>query len=130
MKGRASERAEENPGAALRQGRSVGQDARQPIRKPPHLPSEPARLLDVEAGTETVEDRARPDQVGHGALGGRLHEKVVLVCVRPDQQGAEKAEDEDGGSAVGAVGRERREVDEDLQTLPGGHAVTLAQWRP
>jgi hypothetical protein len=53
-----------------------------------------------------------------GGLGFGLHEEVDLRRIGPDEELAEKVEDEETRAAVPAVRREGSEVDEDPQAPP------------
>jgi hypothetical protein len=117
-----AEGAEEHVGAEPPEGGAVGRGQleerlEKAVEAAPRS-EDLARLLDVEAGPEAVEDGAVRNEGGDGGLGRGLHEEMDLVRRGLAEEGAEEVEDEEARAAVPAVRREGSEVDEDPQASP------------
>jgi hypothetical protein len=119
---RGAERAEEHVCAEPPERRAVGrgqvEERLEEAVETPARAQDLARLLDVEAGPETVKERATRDEGGDGGCSLGLHEKVNFVRVGSVEERAEKVEDEEARAAVPAVRRKGSEVDEDPQAPP------------
>jgi len=119
---RGAERAEEDVGAEPPQGRAVGsgqleERLEEAVEAAPRA-EDLARLLDVEAGAEAVEEGPTGDERRDDCLGRGLHEEVDLVRRRTGEKRSQEVEDEEARAAVPAVRREGSEVDEDPQASP------------
>ena len=117
VEGRGAERAEEDVGAEPLERRPVGRsEVEQRLEEAVQAPARAqdlARLLDVEARPEAVDEGALRREGRDGRLRVRFHEEVDFVGLGAGEKLPEEVEDEEARAAVPAVRRKGSEVDED-----------------